>query len=109
LVELRERYMSEKWKMIAAMFAMVLMCGEPVSADDSPKRSAHEDRSVAVRIGEALENVGKRIEQAVTGVMKKVKEQRVGERLQATIKSAATKTGEELERVGKMIEENFSK
>jgi hypothetical protein len=109
LVGLRERYMTEKWKMITAVFAMVVVCGEAASAADSSKPSAREDRSVAERIGEAIENVGKRVEQAVTGVVKKIEEQRVGERLQATIKSAATKTGEELERVGKRIEEKFSK
>lgn len=101
--------MTEKWKMITDVFAMAVACGEAASAADSPKPSAREDLSVAEQIGEAAENVGKKIEQAVTGVVKKVEEQRVGERLQATIKSAATKTGEELERVGKKIEKKFSK
>jgi hypothetical protein len=108
LVGLRERYMTEKWKMIPTVFAMVVACGEAAPAADSPKPSAHEDRGIAERIGEAAENAGKKIEQAVTGVVKKVEEQRMGERLQATIESAATKTGEELERVGKKIEEKFS-
>ena len=109
LLELRERDVAEKWKMLAAVFAMVVECGEAASAADSPKPSAREDRSAVERIGEAAENVGKKIEQAVTVVVKKVEEQRVGERLQATIKNAATKTGEELERVGKKIKEKFSK
>lgn len=101
--------MTEKWKMIAAVFTILMACGEPASAAESPNPSAHEDRGIAERMGEAAENVGKKIEQAVTGVVKKVEEQRVGERLQTTIKTAATKTGEELERVGKKIEEKFSK
>ena len=109
LLELRERDVAGNWKMLAGVFAIVVACGEPVSAADSPKPSMREDRGVAERIGEAAENVGKKIEQAVSGVVKKVEEQRVGERLQRTIKNAATKTGEELERVGKKIEEKFSK
>jgi hypothetical protein len=88
---------------------MVVECGEAASAADSPKPSARKDRSSVERIGEAAENVGKKIEQAVTVVVKNVEEQRVGERLQATIKNAATKTGKKLERVGKKIKEKFSK
>ena len=98
-----------KWKMLAGMFAMMVVCVDPASAAEALKASAHENRGAAERLSEAAENVGKKIEEAVTGVAKKFEEQRVGERLGETIKNAATKTGEELERVGKKIEDKFSK
>jgi hypothetical protein len=102
-------YMAANAKMLAGLFAMVVVCAETASAADAPKASTHEDRGVAERIGEAAENAGKKIEQAVTGVVKQFEDQRVGERLGETIKNAATKTGEELERVANKIEEKFSK
>jgi ribosome-binding protein aMBF1 (putative translation factor) len=98
-----------KWKMLVCIFAMVMVCVEPASAAGAPIPSPREDRGVAERIGEAAENVGKKIEQAVTGIMKKVEEQRVGERLGETIKNAARKTGVELERLSKRIEDKFLK
>lgn len=98
-----------KWNVLAGIFAMMVVCVDPASAAEAPKASAHENRGVMERLGEAAENVGKKIEEAVTGVAKKFEEQRVGERLGETIKNAATKTGEELERVGKQIEDKFSK
>jgi hypothetical protein len=108
LLELRERDVAGNWKLLAGVFAMVVACGESASAAESLQPSARQDRGVAERIGETVENVGKKIEQAVTGVVKKVEAQRVGEQLGKTLKSAATKTGEELERVGKKLEEKFS-
>lgn len=101
--------MSGKSKMLASMFALMVACVEPACADEAPKTSAHEDRGVAEQIREAAENVGKKIDQAVTAAAKKFEEQRVGERLRETIKNAATRTGEELKRIGKKIKDKFSK
>ena len=101
--------MATKWKKLVGLFAMMAACIESVSAAEAPKASRGEDRGVVERFGEAAENVGKKIEEAVTGVATKFEEQRVGERLGETIKNAATRTGEELERVGKTIEDKFSK
>jgi formiminotetrahydrofolate cyclodeaminase len=101
--------MAAPWKVLAGMIALIVICVEPAYAAEAPKASTREDRSAVERIGEAAENVGKKIEKAVTGVVKKVEEQRVGERLRETIKNAATRIGEELERIGKKIEEKFSK
>lgn len=101
--------MAAKGKMFAGTFALMVVCVEPPSAADPPKASAREDRGIAERIREAAQNVGKKIEQAVTGVAKKFEEQRMGERLRETITNAATRTGEELERLGKKIEDKFSK
>jgi hypothetical protein len=106
---LERLYMAANLKILAALFAMVVACAEIASAADAPKASAHEDRGVVERIGEAAENVGKKIEQTVTGIVNKFEEQRVGERLGETIKNVATRTGEELERVANKIEEKFSK
>jgi len=50
----------------------------------------------------------KKIDEAVTELVKKFEEQRAGERLREKMKNAATKTGEELERVGKEIRDKFS-
>jgi hypothetical protein len=102
-------YMAANVKILAGLFAMVVACAETASAADAPKASTHEDRGVAERIGEAAENVGKKIEQAVTEVVNKFEEQRVGQRLEGTIKNVATRTSEELERVANKIEEKFSK
>jgi ribosome-binding protein aMBF1 (putative translation factor) len=106
---LREVYVAGNWKMRACIFAMVMACVEPASAAGAPIPSARENRGVAERIGEAAENVGKKIEKTVTGIVKKLEEPRVGERLGETIKNAARKTGVELERLGKKIEDKFSK
>jgi hypothetical protein len=102
-------YMAANVKMLAGLYAMVVACAETASAADAPKASTHEDRGVAERIGEAAEDVGKKVEQTVTEVVKKVEEQRVGERLGETIKNVATRTAEELECVANKIEEKFSK
>lgn len=101
--------MAGKWKMLACIFAMVMACVEPASAAGAPIPLAREDRGLAERISEVAENVGKKIERAVTGIVKKLEEQRVGERLGETIKNAARKTGIELERLGKRIEDKFSR
>jgi hypothetical protein len=106
----RERlYMAANVKILAGLFPMVVTCAETASAADAPKASTHEDRGVAERLSEAAENVGKKIERAVTGVLNKFEEQRVGARLGETIKNVATRTGEELERVANKIKEKFSK
>lgn len=100
--------MDDKWKTLAAAFAIVV-CAGSADAAEAPKASEKEDRGVVKKIEETAHNVGKRIEEGVTGTVKTFEEQRVGERLGETIKNAATKTGEELERVGKKIESTFSK
>jgi hypothetical protein len=96
-------------KILAWLFAMVVACVKTAYAADVPKPSAHEKCGVAERVGEAAENLSKKIEQAVNGVVKKLEEQRVGERFGETIKNVATRTGEELERAEKKIEGKFSK
>jgi len=97
-----------KWNILALMFIMVLVCFEPAVAAEAPKASAREDRGIGDRLGEAAQNMGKKIDHAVTELVKKFEEQRVGERLREKMKNAATKTGEELERVGKEIKDKFS-
>jgi phage-related protein len=109
VLKFRRLSVAEKWKMLAGIFVAMMVCVESASAAETSKTSAREDHGVAERLGEAAENVGKKIEQAVTGVAKQFEEQRVGERFVETIKKAGTKTGEELERVGKKIEDAFSK
>lgn len=101
--------MTAKWNMLPGTLAMIIACVLPASAAERPKTAGREDRGVAERLGEAAENVGKKIEQAVTAVVKQFEEQRAGERLGETIKNTATKTGEELDRLEKKIEEKFSK
>jgi hypothetical protein len=101
--------MTAPWKMLAGMIALIVVCVEPAYAAEAPKASTREDCGIAERIREAADNVGKKIDHAVTGAATKFEEQRVGERLRETIKNAATRTGEELERIGKRIEDKFSK
>jgi hypothetical protein len=103
------RYVTAILKILVGLFVLVVAGAETAFAADAPKPSAHENRGVAERVGEAAENLSKKIEQAVNGVVKKFEEQRVGERFRETIENVATRTGEELERVGKKIEDKFSK
>ena len=101
--------MAAKGQKRTVIFALMVACIEPVWGAEAPKASAREDRGITERIREAAENVGKKIDQAVTSAAKKFEEQRVGEQLRDTVKNAATRTGEELERIGKKIEDKFSK
>jgi len=95
--------------MLVNIFAIALLCLDPASAADPPKRPAREDQSVTERILEATQNLGKKIDQAVARAQKQFEEQRTRERLREKIKNAATRTSEELERIGKRIKDKFSK
>ena len=93
-----------KWNILALMFIIVVVYLEPAIAAEAPKASAQDDRGIGERLGEAAQNMEKKIDEAVTELVKKFEEQRLREKM----KNAATKTGEELERLGKEIRDKFS-
>ena len=101
--------MSAKSIIFAGVFLATVVWVESAPIAETSRTSVREDRGVAERLGEAAENVRKKVEQAVNGVANKFEEQRVGERFVEKIKNAGTKTAEELERLGKKIEDAFSK
>jgi len=108
LLKLGRSSVAAKWNILALMFIIVVVCLEPAIAVEAPKASAQDDRGIGERLGEAAQNMEKKIDEAVTELVKKFEEQRAGERLREKMKNAATKTGEELERVGKEIRDKFS-
>jgi hypothetical protein len=94
--------------MLGAAFVIVTSSGF-AGAADTPPDSEKGPPGIVNKFEEAGRNVGKRVEEAVTGTVKKFEDQRVAERLADNIKKAAEKTGEEFERTGKRIQEKFSK
>ncbi|MCS6896481.1 MAG: hypothetical protein NZM29_00785 [Nitrospira sp.] len=96
-----------RWFLAVGLTAVVWLWGGVVSSVVAEETAAPSP-GILERIGNAAKKVGNKIEQGFTKAGRKLKEKKVGEKVERKLKKAAHKTAEGFKKAGEKIDKKLN-